>query len=173
MTVLGEACYLAQNLARNCVFAVFPCRDNKEPATPHSFKDAVCDPDAVILLWRRYPGPLIGVACGDRSGISVLDVDVKHDAARGWWRQNEIRLPTTRAYRTRGGGLHLYFRHASGVRNVEGRPVPGIDVRGEGGYVVFWFGAGCECLDPAARSLATLALGLTLATRRPKDLDHG
>ncbi len=149
MRAIAEACYLAQNLARNRGYAVFPCRDNKEPATPHGFKDAVTEPNAVTVLWRQHPGHLIGIACGERSGVSVLDVDVKHDTARAWWRANEIRLPITRTYRTRGGGLHLFFQHAAGVRNAVGRPVPGIDSRGEGGYIVFWFAAGCECLDPA------------------------
>ncbi len=152
---IAETCYIAQNIARNCGYAVFPClsmpgtKKDKTPATPNGFKDAVIDPEAVTNLWRRHPGPLIGIACGERSRISVLDVDVKHETARAWWHQHETQLPTTRAYRTRSGGLHLYFQHAPGIRNVEGKPVPGIDVRGEGGYVIFWFGAGCDCLDPA------------------------
>ena len=98
-------------------------------------------------LWRRHPGPLIGVACGDASGISVLDVDIKSNDARAWWLQNQHRLPETRTYRTRGGGLHAVFQHTPGVRNVQGEPIPGIDVRGEGGYVIWWFAAGHECLD--------------------------
>jgi hypothetical protein len=154
-----EVCHIAQNLARNCGYAVFPCisapgdkERDKKPATPHGFKDASKDPDAVAKLWRRYPGPLIGVACGDYSGISVLDVDQKHDAARAWWRQNCHRLPATTTYRTRSGGMHLYYQHVPDVRNVEGKPVPGSDVRGQGGYAIFWFATGIECLDhtPAA-----------------------
>ncbi len=87
---------------------------------------------------------MIGVATGERSGVSVLDVDVKHNEARRWWAQHEIRLPTTRAFRTRGGGVHLYFRHAPGVRNVNGKPTKGVDVRGDGGYGIYWFAHGFE-----------------------------
>ena len=154
MNAAVEACQIAQNLARNCGYAVFPCSAKKTPTWPKDFggsghKDASRDPDRISWLWKNFPGPLIGVACGERSGISVLDVDQKHDTARAWWRQHEILLPTTTTFRTRGGGLHLVFRHASGVRNVEGNPVKGIDVRGEGGYFIFWFAAGFECVDHA------------------------
>jgi hypothetical protein len=142
-----DTCHLAQNLARNCGWHVFPCREeNKHPCTPHGFKDASSNPAKIADLWRRFPGGLVGIATGELSGISVLDIDVKYDTARAWWRQHEHLLPITRAYRTRRGGLHLYFRHASGVRNVEGKP-EGIDVRGQGGYVISWWCAGFECLD--------------------------
>jgi Bifunctional DNA primase/polymerase, N-terminal len=88
---------LAENLAHNCGYAVFPCRRaDKKPACPHGFKDATTDPVQVRPLWLRHPGPLIGVACGEASGISVLDVDIKGDHARAWWFQNQHRLPETR-----------------------------------------------------------------------------
>jgi hypothetical protein len=141
---------LAENLCHNCSYSVFPCRHDKKPACAHGFKDAVADPVLVRPLWQRHYGPLIGVACGDASGISILDVDIKGDDARGWWFLNQRRLPATRTYRTRGGGLHVVFQHAPGVRNVQGEPVPGVDVRGEGGYVVWWFAAGHDCLDHSA-----------------------
>jgi hypothetical protein len=145
----AEVCRIAQNVAQNCGYAVFPVRLNKHPTTPHGKDDASTDPERIAWLWRRYPGPLIGVATGGTSNISILDIDTKHDGARAWWRQNEIRLPTTRTYRTRGGGFHLVFRHAAGVRNVAGKPVEGIDGRGEGGYFIFWFATGLPCLDHA------------------------
>jgi hypothetical protein len=147
MMDINDVIVLAENLAHNCGFAVFPCRDTKRPACPHGFKDATGDPVEVRPLWRRHPGPLIGVACGVASGVSILDVDIKTNEARAWWLLNQHRLPETRIFRTRGGGLHNVFQHAPGVRNVQGEPIPGIDVRGEGGYAVWWFGAGHECLD--------------------------
>jgi hypothetical protein len=120
---------LAENLAHNCGYAVFPCRANKKPACTHGFHDAVSDPVQVRPLWRRHPGPLIGGA---------------------WWFQNQHRLPETRTYRTRGGGLHTVFRHVPGVRNAQGEPVRGVDARGHGGYVIWWFADGHECLDHSA-----------------------
>jgi hypothetical protein len=142
-----EAALLATNLARTRGYRVFPCRDDKRPACPHGFKQASTDPDVIAELWRSWPGPLIGVATGAVSGIDLLDLDRKHDAACAWWQQNYHRLPLTRTFRTRGGGLHLQLIHAEGIRNSEGKLATGVDVRGDGGYLIYWFAAGCECLD--------------------------
>ena len=142
-----EARWIAQNLARNCGYRVFPVRLDKKPACERGFLEASDDPGRVEELWRRYPAPLIGVATGEASGVDVLDIDVKHDEALAWWTANERRTPSTRTYRTRSGGLHLYFRHSGGVRCTTGKVCHGIDTRGEGGYAIFWFAAGLECLD--------------------------
>jgi hypothetical protein len=152
MMAAEEAARLAVNLARNCGYAVFPCGENKKPVRPKhlggsGYKEASTDPDRISWLWKHFPGSLIGIATGERSGVSVLDVDIKHDTARAWFHQNCSRIPETETYRTRGGGIHIYFRHAPGIRISEGKPVPGVDVRGHGGYVISWFAAGCECLD--------------------------
>jgi Bifunctional DNA primase/polymerase, N-terminal len=144
---MNEVAKIACNLARNTEWCVFSCLESKAPATPHGFKDATNDPGGVAKLWLRHPGPLIGVATGQISGVSVLDIDLKSDDARAWWRQNEHRLPATQTYRTRSGGLHLYYKHAPGVKCSAGKPTPGVDARGDGGYVVFWFASGLECLD--------------------------
>jgi hypothetical protein len=71
---------------------------------------------------------------GERSGVFVLDVDdlgalAKLEAAIG-------ALPATKAVRTPSEGLHLYFQHAVGITNRPGALPGGIDVRGEGGYVL-------------------------------------
>ena len=142
----------ALNLARNCHYAVFPCTEAKTPTRPKSqggrgFHDASKRAETITGLWRRWPGPLIGVATGRISQIVALDVDVKHDTARSWFRQHEHQIPRTRVYRTRGGGLHFLFRHCEGVRNSEGKLAQGVDTRGDGGYLIFWFAAGFECLD--------------------------
>ena len=151
---------IAENIVNNCGYAVFPCGPDKKPTTPHSFKDAVNDPVLVADLWRRYPGSLIGIATGEISGIDVLDVDAgecpadadpkviaKREAARAWWHANAERIPNSRAYESGSGGIHVYFNHAAGVRNTQSVIAPGVDTRGDGGYVVYWFGAGRECFD--------------------------
>jgi hypothetical protein len=144
----ADICQVAVNLGRNCGYATFPCREDKRPACPHGFKQAASDQAAILELWRRHPGPLIGVATGAVSGFDALDVDLKHDAALAWWGGHEARIPATRTYRTRSGGLHLYFRHADGLGCSAGKVAPGIDVRADGGYVIFWFAAESgECLE--------------------------
>lgn len=150
---------LAINLAQNCGYPVFPCEgEKKRPAWGkheggNGFHDASTDPMEIARLFQHHRAELIGIATGEVSGISVLDVDVKHDTARAWFHKYQRHIPATRTYRTRGGGLHFYFEHRDGVRNSEAKPVKGIDARGTGGYVIFWFAAGFECLDhspPAA-----------------------
>jgi hypothetical protein len=149
---------MAQNLARNCGYAVFPCGANKHPTRPaaeggEGCKDATTDPECIAWMWRNWPGPLVGIATGAASGISVLDVDRKHPVGIAWWREHCVRLLPTRAYETKSGGLHLYFLHVDGVRNSQGKLCKGIDTRGEGGYILSWFAAGFACHDhspPAA-----------------------
>jgi hypothetical protein len=150
---MSEVTQLAKNIAFNCGYHVFPCEsEKKRPAISkreggNGFHDATTDPDKITRLFSHPSAALIGLRTGETSGVSVLDVDIKHPEACAWWRKYVRYLPVTRTYRTRSGGLHMYFRHAAGVVNSEARPVKGVDVRGEGGYVIFWFAVGFECLD--------------------------
>ena len=149
-------------------YAVFPCASSKRPACPHGFQDACTDLELVAALWRRFPGPLIGIATGQASDLDVLDIDAKHGPARDWWAQCRSLLLPTRAYRTRSGGLHLWFRHRPGVRNTQGRICKGVDTRGEGGYVIFW-GAWLPCLDASEPAPFPLWLEQLLQPRPPPE----
>jgi hypothetical protein len=143
-----DICRMAQNLARNSGYAVFPCRGDKTPACPHGSHDAATDAQQIAALWDRWPGDLIGIATGERSNLDVLDIDSEHEGAYAWWQRKYSLLLPTRVFRTRRKGLHLYFRHRDGVRNTQSRIARGVDTRGDGGYAIYWFAAGCECLDP-------------------------
>jgi hypothetical protein len=79
---------------------------------------------------------------GEPSGISVLDVDADGLA---WFDAEQ--LPLTRMHQTRSGGLHLLFRHAEGLRNSASAIAPGVDVRAEGGFVVWWPREGLPVCD--------------------------
>jgi hypothetical protein len=119
----------------------FPCRDDKRPATPHGFKDATRDPEAVRKLWKYHPGPLIGVPTGEITGFDVLDIDRRH-GGDVWFLENSERLLPTRWHKTRSGGLHLFFQDVPGARCSAGKIAPGVDVRATGGYVIWWPAAG-------------------------------
>jgi Bifunctional DNA primase/polymerase, N-terminal/Primase C terminal 1 (PriCT-1) len=134
-------------------YAVFPCLPSKRPATPHGFKEAVRDPGAVEELWARHPGVLVGVATGMMSGVSVLDIDKKHNPARAWWGEHRDRLLPARVHRTRSGGLHLVYRHRPGLACTVSKLAHGVDVRADGGYVIWWPAAGLEVLaDPGIKA---------------------
>jgi hypothetical protein len=97
----------------------------------------------------RYPGPLIGVACGESSNLALLDIDAKHGSARDWWERYQQQLRHTRAHRTRNGGLHLFFRHHHEFPCTVGRVARGVDTRGAGGYAIWWPARGMPVLSDA------------------------
>lgn len=141
---LGGALMLASE-GRLC----FPCAGSKRPTTPRGFHDASADPAALRELWSKCPGQLVGVRTGNASNIDVLDLDPKHREAAEWWTAHRDSLPATRVHRTRSGGLHLLFQHAFDIRCSASKIAPGVDVRGDGGYVIWWPIAGLPVLREA------------------------
>lgn len=116
---------------------VFPCHADKSPASPNGFKDATKKPEELKRLFDKYPAPLLGVPTGAVSGFDVLDIDPRHggDALLA---ENAHRLPITRTHDTRSGGKHLLFKHHEGLRNSASKIAAGVDVRADGGYVIWW-----------------------------------
>ncbi|MDA8351555.1 MAG: bifunctional DNA primase/polymerase [Pseudomonadota bacterium] len=139
---LSAAARAALHLAEECGLAVFPCRPDKRPYTFHGFQDATIDTGTIECWWRRWPDALIGVPTGKASGIVVLDIDPD---GLGWYQEHSTELCAGRIHRTRRDGYHLLFRMpAQDVRNSASQIAPGIDVRAEGGYVVWWPAHGCK-----------------------------
>ena len=135
---------------------MFPCGTNKAPLTAHGFYDATTDRARVNGYWNANPGAMIGVPTGERSGVFVVDVD--RVGAMGELEAKIGKLPKTRTVRTPRGGKHLYFRHRAGITNSPGALPKGIDVRGEGGYVLVppSAGYGVEDRSPVAEAPAEL-----------------
>lgn len=130
---------------------VFPCGRTKKPCIGkkdggRGFHDAVIDPVAVRALFGRCKASLVGVPTGTFSGLDVLDFDYRHGATE-WETANAHRLPATRAHQTQSGGRHLVFRHVAGVRNLASTFAPGMDVRGEGGYIIMPPSTGYSVID--------------------------
>jgi hypothetical protein len=90
------------------------------------------------------------VRTGKASGIDVLDLDRKHRQAAEWWTAHRNNLPVTRIHRTRSGGMHLLLQHAPDMRCSASKIAPGVDIRGDGGYVIWWPIAGLPVLCQAA-----------------------
>lgn len=139
MNLPEAAAFLAQQ------YPVFVCGDNKRPLTENGFHDAVTDPDEARRMFRRPGAAMIAVPTGTISGLAVVDLDVKEGRfGLEWLAANEWRIPPTRRHSTVSGGLHLVFRYPEGRSIGSGvggkgrfRALPaGVDVRGNGGYVI-------------------------------------
>lgn len=126
-------------LYRSLGWAVFPCRPRrKEPVTPQGCKDATRD-GATLNRWlREHPRANWAIATGSISGIWVLDLDAGGEESLAMLEREHGALPTCPMVRTGSGGSHRFFRLPAGVevRNSVRDLGPGLDVRGEGGYVV-------------------------------------
>jgi Bifunctional DNA primase/polymerase, N-terminal len=116
---------------------VFPCRPgSKTPATRRGFKDATTNPATIRRWWLANPDYNIGIATGVASGIWILDIDgttgvaTLHDLESRYGP-----LPATLCSIT-GRGRHLWFKADSPIQSSAGRVGDGLDVRGEGGYVL-------------------------------------
>lgn len=116
------------------------------PAIRNWPERATTDREKINEWWGwSFMGAGVGIATGAESGFWALDLDVKNGlngpASLMKLQGEHGELPGTWTVRTRSGGLHLYWSWpVSGVvRNSVGEGgrgvAPGIDVRGEGGYV--------------------------------------
>lgn len=113
---------------------VFPTAE-KIPRTPRGCLDATTDPGVIGEWWSRWPSADVAVATG--GGLIVLDVDGEPgaDTLHELERVHE-ELPATVCAITGGGGAHYCFKSTAAVRCSAGKLGTGLDVRGDGGYVI-------------------------------------
>ena len=120
--------------------AVFPLVEGaKNPATAKGFKNASTDEKTVRTWWTRNPNYNIGIACGNGTMVIDLDVDEAKDedgtTTLRKWEDDNGKLPETATAVTGRGGLHMLYRIDGEVR-CSANPKLGVDVRGDGGYIV-------------------------------------
>lgn len=103
-------------------------------------KDAALEPGIIRAWWRRWPNANVGIVTGKESDLVALDVDARYQGEESLAALEAMydRLPGTLTARTGGGGRHLFFRHPGGsVHNIARLfGLEGLDVRGDGGYIV-------------------------------------
>lgn len=99
---------------------------------------ATNDRASVAAFWRQWPDAGVAIATGAASGVIVLDVDPRHggDDSLVELEHHYGELPPSWRCLTASGGLHVYFKHPGGHVGNRAGLWPGIDVRGDGGYVV-------------------------------------
>src|SRR3974390_1218387 len=94
--------------------------------------------EQVADWFGRWPDANIGIVTGEISNLIVLDIDPKHggDASLDRLERQFGQLPATIEVTTGGGGHHFYFAHPGGL--IRRRPglAQGVDLRGDGGYIV-------------------------------------
>jgi hypothetical protein len=119
---------------------VFPLkRSGKEPLTEHGHCDATTDPRRIHMWWNRYAGANIGIPTGERSGILAVDHDTYKEGTASLEEVEAILGPVSKGVTmaTGSGGRQYLFRYPEGsnIRNATG-VLPGVDIRGEGGYIL-------------------------------------
>lgn len=128
-------------------YSIFPLRPrDKRPFSDLLPKDAEGEPtwkpftieratiDQVRAWWMQEPEANIAIVCGEISGMFGLDVDGKDGIAE---LQKRGKMPVTPLVKTgKPDGWHIHFAHpAFAVPNKVGF-LPGLDTRGESGYLV-------------------------------------
>lgn len=120
--------------------SVFPCKQDKRPATKNGFLDATTDEATIKRWWRKNPTHLIG---SPNTHFTVVDIDDQDICASGkmltenaLFRLFSNVLPVgVVTVVTMNNGRHFYFKkNENATRRIN--VLPNIDLLGEGGFVV-------------------------------------
>lgn len=136
-----------KNAALACIragFQVMPCVPNGKSPKLEGWKDAATrNPAMVNTWWDNSPNFNIGLPMGSYAGIYFIlavDIDNKTDERKGDKSVEDLAkqgkdLPLTLTTLTPSGGKHLFYKTSRKFGNRVAM-YPGIDIRGEGGFVV-------------------------------------
>lgn len=123
---------------RTMGISIFPVNPNtKKPLVEWKKYQSEYPTDAEVRQWFEKTSNGIGIVTGKLSNLFVVDFD-RYKPGFDEGRATElipdsIHAPTVKTIR---GGQHLYFRNPDGSYTIGAAVAPGIDYRGEGGYVV-------------------------------------
>lgn len=116
------------------------CTDiGKHPRTRHGLTDATSAEVTIRRWWKQWPLANIGIRTGALSGLIVLDEDPHKGGtdSREELEHTYHPLPETVQQLTGGGGFHYLFAPPGGtVKNSVDMLGPGLDIRGDGGYII-------------------------------------
>ena len=116
--------------------SVIPCRlDKKAYFSWKEFQQRRATPDEISSWWQTWPDAMVGIVTGQISDLLVVDCDTQQgfDAIQQLL-PDSLEIPIALTPR---GGWHLYFRYPEGGNLTVGAGVmPGVDFRGQGGYVI-------------------------------------
>lgn len=114
----------------NCTCGKADCSSpGKHPLLWRGLKDATVDPERLTGWFARWPTANLGIVTG--GSVIVLDVDGAAGAASI---EGKV-IPPSWTAKT-GRGQHIWFKHPGGTVPNFAHRLPGLDLRGDGGYVV-------------------------------------
>lgn len=112
-------------------WSVIPTGQDKRPLVPWlPYQDRRATLEEIARWYSRWPQAGVSIVTGAISALSVLDVDPRRGGADTIETKE---VPYTATVRTGGLGTHYYFAGALPTRP---EIAPGLDLKGEGGYVV-------------------------------------
>lgn len=119
-------------------WSVVPVRPGEKiPAIPWSGFQQARPSMAQLDDWFGIGGYGIGIVTGRVSGIFVLDFDGEAGQEQLIRLEREHGpLPPTVSALTPGGGIHLLFQHPGTPVATRKNVLPGLDIRGDGGFIV-------------------------------------
>ncbi|HLC20438.1 hypothetical protein A3E97_01590 [Candidatus Uhrbacteria bacterium RIFCSPHIGHO2_12_FULL_47_12] len=99
-----------------------------------SFQKKQVTHDLLQAWWNYAPKSNIGIVTGKISNLIVVDIDPKNGGNESF---KKLHLPQTYMVKTGGDGAHYYYNwpHHTLAPNKIGY-LPGVDLKGDGGYVV-------------------------------------
>ncbi|HEX8011513.1 MAG TPA: bifunctional DNA primase/polymerase [Casimicrobiaceae bacterium] len=102
------------------------------------FQRRIAAVDEMDDWFWRWSHANIAVVTGALSRLVVLDIDPEHGGAGSLddLEEQHGRLPRTIEAATGSGGRHVYFTHPGRIVHNRVGLLPGVDLRGDGGYVV-------------------------------------
>ena len=91
----------------------------------------------VRYWWRRWPESNIILITGKISNVVAVDVDPRHAGDEAWeaWTEHNV-VPDTVRSLTGGGGTHYLFEWPGEEVHNRADMLPGVDFRGDGGFIV-------------------------------------
>lgn len=119
-------------------FRIFPCEANgKRPLIKDFPRLASSDPQQAGDWNFQFPGCNWGIATGGE--LFAIDADIKGNGLktlRDWELIDGLVLPLTYEQHTPSGGMHVLLTSPVPIANSVKTLGPGLDVRGQGGYVL-------------------------------------
>lgn len=116
---------------RELGWSIIPIGLDKKPLMRwEEYQSRIPSVEEIKTWFNQWPNANIGIVTGSISKLVVVDIDPRHGGTNELFK--DFKTPCSQ---TGGGGWHYYFTSDSKITNRAG-VLPGIDIRGEGGYVI-------------------------------------